>query len=330
MLAFPHELGKKQITVLAGVGLFLWALFENILGNLLYDAARTWFRQSFGIGADHAELVTKIVLWCLAGGLTVAGCYYIYRVGVGVGVVRATAAAKETWGERRFQLYKDLSYGYRVSNKKNVSMEPYPFHNCLNPPIELVAPPNRVRHDPHRFTCSNEKCGALIQMSEPDLVSSRNHAKAIVERRLLDPYAKEQPPALVKLGIVTPIDAFKDFLVRKKEQGKKLQVKSLETIIGVLFLSEVEAWRDAVAGGIAEAMGNEWREKFLSSLHGLTPSFPGGQLLPKQGDDSEAARKFIKTALFQMDSLIQKAVTQDLVPGFNPIALKRYEAEAIV
>ena len=130
------------------------------------------------------------------------------------------AVNSETWGDLQFQKYEGLLYGYCVSNKNNVRMESHPFHGCVNPPIKFVAPPRTTGRQSHKFKCSNEECGKSLTIQEDDVVSNRNHAKAIVEQRLMDTGRKQAPRPIV-LRAVAPIDAFKAFLQYKKAQGKQ-------------------------------------------------------------------------------------------------------------
>ncbi|MBI3615652.1 MAG: hypothetical protein HY211_03940, partial [Candidatus Omnitrophica bacterium] len=118
---------------------------------------------------------------------------------------------------------------------------------------------------------------------------------------------------------LSPIDAVKDFLEKKKMHGKRLRIQNLEPA-GFLLHSRIMNWKDDVAGGIAEAFGVDLKKAFLEKLPPLPRPFT---LDPNS--NQEDLRRFLEAGMEHVDELIESAVTQNLVQGFVPSSLKRYE-----
>ncbi len=140
-----------------------------------------------------------------------------------------------------------------------------------------------------------------------------------IRNKILEKMKEKRKQQEVLLEVLSPIDDVKKDLEEKKIKGKQLRDQSWDTP-RFFSHSKIMNWKDYVAKGIAEAFGVDSKKEFLEKLPQTLEAF-----IFDSDNNQEDLRRFLDVAIKHIDWLIENKVTQDLVQGFVPSSLKRYE-----
>lgn len=119
------------------------------------------------------------------------------------------------------------------------------------------------------------------------------------------------------------IDCVHEFFRLKIDQGEQLRARGLKDS-GFMYEGEIDLWRQEVASAITEVFGDQKTSEFMKQLPSKNNLYRLSAL--RQSDDyKDYSRLTLENGITEINKLISTTFTKDLVSGFSPKNLKKYE-----